>query len=104
MITVEIVMENDHILTAEGEEIVAKGSHEALVWAALPMQGQGEAVSIPELKVKDSICSKDHVVRERNVDVKSCFEFRNVSETMQWLLDKEELSKTNGYRRKGQDS
>jgi phenylalanyl-tRNA synthetase alpha chain len=51
MITYEIHTTFDHALLPEGSQIAAKGSHEALVWAALPMKGQGEPMGIPELKV-----------------------------------------------------
>ncbi|KAJ9113233.1 hypothetical protein QFC22_006072 [Naganishia vaughanmartiniae] len=50
MITYEIHTTFDHTLSPEGLQIAAKGSHEALVWAALPLKGQGEPMGIPELK------------------------------------------------------
>jgi phenylalanyl-tRNA synthetase alpha chain len=56
MITYEIHTTFDHALLPEGSQIAAKGSHEALVWAALPMKGQGEPMGIPELKVCCSRC------------------------------------------------
>ncbi|CAE6428295.1 hypothetical protein ACGC1H_000701 [Rhizoctonia solani] len=37
-------------LTPEGVQIAELGSHEARVWAALPVKGSGPALSIPELK------------------------------------------------------
>lgn len=45
-VTNEIVT---HSLTAEGEQIAAKGSHEARVWSAVPAPG-GTPVSIRDLK------------------------------------------------------
>lgn len=38
------------VLTPEGAQIAELGSHEARVWAAVPVKGSGTAVSIPELK------------------------------------------------------
>lgn len=37
-------------LTPEGAQIAELGSHEARVWAAVPTEGSGAAVSVPELK------------------------------------------------------
>lgn len=51
MLLYEIKTTFDHALSPEGSQIAAKGSHEALVWAALPLKGQGEPMGIPELKV-----------------------------------------------------
>lgn len=51
MLSYEIKTTFDHALSPEGLQIAAKGSHEALVWAALPLKGQGEPMGIPELKV-----------------------------------------------------
>ncbi|KAJ3559186.1 hypothetical protein NM688_g500 [Phlebia brevispora] len=39
-----------HVLTPEGSSIALKGSHEARVWAALPMKGQGKPVTPKELE------------------------------------------------------
>ncbi|GHJ84527.1 hypothetical protein NliqN6_0929 [Naganishia liquefaciens] len=50
MLSYEIKTTFDHALSPEGSQIAAKGSHEALVWAALPLKGQGEPMGIPELK------------------------------------------------------
>lgn len=33
-----------HVLTAEGAQIAQEGSHEARVWQALPMKGEGKAL------------------------------------------------------------
>jgi len=39
-----------HILTPEGAHIALHGSHEARVWAALPIRGQGNPVAPTDLK------------------------------------------------------
>ncbi|KAF7790853.1 hypothetical protein EIP86_001810 [Pleurotus ostreatoroseus] len=39
-----------HVLTAEGSSIALNGSHEARVWAALPLKGQGQSVTTKELE------------------------------------------------------
>lgn len=39
-----------HILSPEGSQIVAEGSHEARVWSVLPEKGKGAPVSPAELK------------------------------------------------------
>src|SRR5882762_6112740 len=39
-----------HILTPEGAHIALHGSHEARVWAALPIKGQGNPVTPTDLK------------------------------------------------------
>ncbi|KAJ7765014.1 phenylalanine-tRNA ligase [Mycena maculata] len=39
-----------HVLTAEGSQIAADGSHEARVWSALPTKGQGSPVTLVQLK------------------------------------------------------
>jgi phenylalanyl-tRNA synthetase alpha chain len=51
MITYESITSTDYILTPEGSEIASRGSHEAVLWAALPVKGEGEPLGIPELKV-----------------------------------------------------
>ena len=43
---------SSHALTPEGAECVLQGSHEARVWAALPIKGDGKPVTAPELKKK----------------------------------------------------
>ncbi len=52
MITYEAITSTDYALTPEGSEIASRGSHEAVLWAALPAKGEGEPLSIPELKVR----------------------------------------------------
>lgn len=52
MIEVEIVATNSHVLTAEGSGILARGSHEAIFWSALPARGQGEPKTIPQLQAE----------------------------------------------------
>lgn len=39
-----------HVLTPEGSSIALNGSHEARVWAALPVKGQGTPVTPKELE------------------------------------------------------
>ncbi len=39
-----------HALTAEGASIAKEGSHEARVWSALPVKGQGTPVTPQQLK------------------------------------------------------
>ena len=41
-----------HVLTQEGAQIALEGSHEARVWAALPIKGEGTPMSPDELKKK----------------------------------------------------
>lgn len=41
---------SSHVLTAEGSQIVLNGSHEAIVWGALPEKGTGSPLPIPSLK------------------------------------------------------
>ena len=39
-----------HDLSAEGAQLAERGSHEARVWNALPMKGEGKGLTIPQLK------------------------------------------------------
>ena len=41
-----------HVLTPEGASIALNGSHEARVWAALPVKGEGEPVTPKQLEEK----------------------------------------------------
>lgn len=41
-----------HVLTPEGAQIALEGSHEARVWNALPLKGQGSHLNIKQLKEK----------------------------------------------------
>ena len=43
---------HSHVLTPEGAQIALEGSHEARVWGALPMKGEGQPVTIKELRQK----------------------------------------------------
>ncbi|KZP17307.1 hypothetical protein FIBSPDRAFT_920726 [Athelia psychrophila] len=43
---------SSHVLTPEGAQCVLEGSHEARVWAALPVKGEGEPLTALELKKK----------------------------------------------------
>lgn len=49
MITYETHETFLHVLTAEGALILQDGSHEARIWAALPLKGEGEPVTIAAL-------------------------------------------------------
>jgi phenylalanyl-tRNA synthetase alpha chain len=51
MVQSQIINTTTSVLTPEGIEIATNGSHEARVWAALPLKGQGEPMTIPELQV-----------------------------------------------------
>ena len=52
MITYTTQEISSHVLTPEGAQIALDGSHEARVWSALPMKGEGAPVSVKELKEK----------------------------------------------------
>lgn len=41
-----------HVLTPEGQHIALEGSHEARVWNVLPMKGNGQSMSVIELRQK----------------------------------------------------
>ena len=45
MLTYETHETMSHVLTPEGSSIALNGSHEARVWAAAPVKGQGEPLS-----------------------------------------------------------
>jgi phenylalanyl-tRNA synthetase alpha chain len=50
MITYETHEILSHVLTPEGAHIVVTGSHEARVWAALPIKGMGAPMTPAALK------------------------------------------------------
>ncbi len=50
MITYETREVFSHVLTPEGSQIAAEGSHEARVWSKLPEKGKGAPVTPVELK------------------------------------------------------
>ncbi len=50
MITYTTNKREYYVLTPEGEQIAREGSHEARLWNALPVKGQGQPVSIKELQ------------------------------------------------------
>ncbi|KAJ7638978.1 phenylalanine-tRNA ligase [Roridomyces roridus] len=50
MVKVETHEIVSHVLTPEGSQIAAQGSHEARVWAALPEKGQSSPLTVVELK------------------------------------------------------
>jgi phenylalanyl-tRNA synthetase alpha chain len=98
MLSYEIKTTFDHALSPEGSQIAAKGSHEALVWAALPLKGQGEPMGIPELKVGVAVFKDTaELIKERSFN-------RKWSETRQQRSDRERLSRTSGLRRRVQVS
>lgn len=41
-----------HVLTPEGASIALNGSHEARVWAAVPVKGEGSPMTPKELEAK----------------------------------------------------
>ncbi len=41
-----------HVLTHEGAQIALQGSHEARVWSACPLKGEGPPLPIKELQAK----------------------------------------------------
>lgn len=43
---------HSHVLTPEGAQIALEGSHEARVWGVLPIKGEGQPMSIKDLKAK----------------------------------------------------
>jgi phenylalanyl-tRNA synthetase alpha chain len=43
---------SSHILTPEGAQLALHGSHEAQVWAALPLKGTGAPITLAILKEK----------------------------------------------------
>lgn len=52
MVQFQIINTSTSVLTPEGVEIATNGSHEARVWAALPLKGQGEPMTVPDLQVR----------------------------------------------------
>ncbi|EJD01428.1 uncharacterized protein FOMMEDRAFT_147949 [Fomitiporia mediterranea MF3/22] len=52
MLTYETREIQSHVLAPEGAQIALEGSHEARVWLALPMKGEGQPISVKELKQK----------------------------------------------------
>ncbi|KAF8528964.1 tRNA synthetases class II core domain (F)-domain-containing protein [Hysterangium stoloniferum] len=50
MVSYTIQEEITHVLTAEGTQIAKEGSHEARVWAALPVKGDGTPLSKKDLQ------------------------------------------------------
>lgn len=53
------VTRNLHELTPEGSQIAAEGSHEYRVWKATPVKGQGEPITVPQLKVSYKAVSQN---------------------------------------------
>ena len=50
MISYETHETLSHVATAEGEQIIRDGSHEARVWSALPIKDRGSPLTMEELK------------------------------------------------------
>jgi hypothetical protein len=51
MVDYKQITTNVYVLTEEGSQIAASGSHEFRVWQACPAEGAGEPATVPELKV-----------------------------------------------------
>lgn len=52
MISYETHETTSHVLTPEGASIALNGSHEARVWAAVPVKGEGSPMTPKELEAK----------------------------------------------------
>ena len=52
MIQYETHEVSSHVPTLEGAQILKDGSHEARVWSALPLKGQGSPVTRAQLKLQ----------------------------------------------------
>nr|ODN92976.1 phenylalanine-tRNA ligase, alpha subunit [Cryptococcus depauperatus CBS 7855] len=50
MVTYKQITTTLYSLTPEGTTIIENGSHEYRVWSALPVEGQGEPLGVPELE------------------------------------------------------
>ena len=50
MVTIEFHETLSHVLTQEGAQIALEGSHEARVWNALPMKGEGNPLTVQQLQ------------------------------------------------------
>ena len=50
MVTIEFHETLSHVLTQEGAQIALEGSHEARVWNALPMKGEGTPLTVQQLQ------------------------------------------------------
>lgn len=50
MITIDFHETLSHVLTKEGAQIVLEGSHEARVWSALPVKGEGTPLTVQQLQ------------------------------------------------------
>ena len=50
MVTIDFHETLSHVLTQEGAQIALEGSHEARVWSALPMKGQGTPLTVQQLQ------------------------------------------------------
>jgi len=50
MVTMDFHETLSHVLTQEGAQIALEGSHEARVWNALPVKGQGTPLTVQQLQ------------------------------------------------------
>lgn len=50
MVTIDFHETISHVLTQEGAHIAIEGSHEARVWGALPMKGEGAPLTVQGLQ------------------------------------------------------
>ena len=50
MVTINFHETLSHVLTQEGAQIALEGSHEARVWNALPVKGEGTPLTAQQLK------------------------------------------------------
>jgi hypothetical protein len=98
MVQFQIINTSTSVLTAEGVEIATNGSHEARVWAALPLKGQGEPMTVPDLQVCNAFLPASAVL----INAKVCLS--GVSRRLWDLIlprsVKARLSRTSGSRRK----
>ena len=50
MVSIDFHETLSHVLTQEGAQIAIEGSHEARVWNALPIKGEGTPMTVPQLQ------------------------------------------------------
>ena len=50
MVTMDFHETLSHVLTQEGAQIALEGSHEARVWNALPVKGDGTPMTVQQLQ------------------------------------------------------
>jgi len=98
MVETHIINTTTSVLTPEGVEIATNGSHEARVWSVLPLKGQGEPMTIPELQVStvSALTSGRPETNARKID-------RNPWDPKLPRLVKERHSRISGSRRRELD-